>query len=167
MLYTTSNRQARPSATTSQLLPLTSGGCIPSHAQAEQRYVQRRVGHLVTSFGSTKAPAQPWRWGWSQSLKHLHILTQLSAQEHFIEFCRHKSFKTCHVLFSMTKGSEYGLDSDDSGQDWTVKFCQHRNESSVSIKVGNLFTSMDLVVLHTVQLFNNTVLVTNWILLHT
>jgi len=48
-----------------------------------------------------------------------------------------------------------------------VKFCQHRNESSVSIIVGNLFTSMDLVVLSTVQLFNNTILVTHLILLYT
>lgn len=37
----------------------------------------------------------------------------------------------------------------------------------VSIKVGNLFTAMDHAVLRTVQLFNNTLLVTNWILLHT
>ena len=57
-----------------------------------------------------------------------------------------------------------------------IQMIQDRNEQGnfvntemkvVSIKVGNLFTAMDHAVLRTVQLFNNTLLVTNWILLHT
>jgi len=38
-------------------------------------YTQHTVGHLVTSFGSIKPSATPWRWGRSQILKRLGTFT--------------------------------------------------------------------------------------------
>jgi hypothetical protein len=48
------------------------------------------------SFGSTKSPAHPEDRDRdsSETLENLHIWTQLSAQENFIEFCHCKNFKT-------------------------------------------------------------------------
>ena len=71
------NQQSTVQARSNDLLthPTNQRGCIPYHACAEQRYTQHRVGHLVISFGSTKPPATPWRWGQSQSLKHRKTIT--------------------------------------------------------------------------------------------
>ena len=66
------NQQSTAQAKCNDLLtpPTNQRGCILYHTCAEQRYTQHRVGHLVISFGTTKPPATPWTWGWSQSLKH-------------------------------------------------------------------------------------------------
>jgi len=52
------HNQEETSATTFWLFPLTRG--LHSNPQPDiQRYTQRRVGHLVISFGATKPPAHP------------------------------------------------------------------------------------------------------------
>jgi len=55
--------------------PMNQSGHISSCTQAQQRYTQHKVGHLVISFGSTNPPAKPWRWGWSHSLQCLQNFT--------------------------------------------------------------------------------------------
>jgi hypothetical protein len=47
------------------------------------------------SFGATKPTARPEDGdGVPETSENLHIMTQLSAWEYFIEFCRRESFKT-------------------------------------------------------------------------
>ena len=78
------------------------GDRIHSHSiprPAERRYNSKQsgVGHLVTSFSSTKPPAHPQEGGVviPETSINLHILTRLSARENCIE-------SKCHVFLTVT-----------------------------------------------------------------
>jgi len=78
-----------------------------STKSGDLKYTQRRVGNLVSSFGTTKPPTHPEDGTQNpKRRKNLHILTRLFARENLIEFSRRKRLKTytrysCQILLKL------------------------------------------------------------------
>jgi len=90
MFYTTSNRQPRPSAITSWLLPLTRG----SHSilrlgagwNATHTTQGRIPSYLLWFYQATSNTLKMGMESVPDVSENIHILTWLSAQQHFIEW---------------------------------------------------------------------------------